>query len=287
MLVLTRKLFGLATLAVAMVGTVAHADSKSAITKPAFDPSARKVEMFKAMEEGLIDVRLIQKTAKGGNLLFENKTKEPLTVQLPEAFVGVHVLNQGFGGGQQGGGLGGGQQGGGGGGQAVGGGGGQQGGGLGGGGQQGGGGGGGFFSIPPERIVRVAMKSVCLEYGKPEPNPRMEYKVYPVESLSKDPVLKEMLGFVSAGRASENVAQAAAWHLSNGMSWNELANIKQHRLGVAVQPPQFTTQEIMQAQALVATSKQRAVEKEEARTKSGESTAKIELPTRTPASPRP
>ena len=117
------------------------------------------------------------------------------------------------------------------------------------------------------------MKSVCLEYGKPEPNARMEYKVYPVESLSKDPVLKEMLGFVASGRASENVSQAAAWHLSNGMSWNELANIKQHRLGVAVQPPQFTTQEIMQAQNLVASSKQRAVDKEAARTKSGESAA--------------
>ncbi len=284
MLIHARKLLALSAVAVAMAAaTVAQADSKPAITKPAFDPSARKVEMFKAMEEGLIDVKLIQKNSKVGNLLFENKTKEPLTVQLPEAFVGVHVLNQGLGGGGGGGQQGGGQ---GGGGQATGGGGGgQQGGGGLGGGQQGGGGG-GFFSIPPERIVRLPMRSVCLEYGKPEPNSRMEYKVHPVESLSKDPVLKEMLGFVSSGRASENVAQAAAWHLANGMSWNELANMKQHRLGVAVQPPQFTTQEIMQAQALVATSKQRAVDKEEARTKSGESAPKTEEIKRTTASPR-
>lgn len=86
----------------------------------------------------------------------------------------------------------------------------------------------------------------------------------PVESFSKDPTLKEVLGFVSEGKASENVAQAAAWHLSNGMSWGELAAMKQKRLGGGPQPPQFTTREIMAAQELVAAGKQRAVDKAEA-----------------------
>ena len=78
-------------------GNVGHGDSKPAITKPGYDPSARKVELFKAIEEGLVDVKLIQMNAKNGNLIIDNKGKEPLTIQLPEAFVGVHVLNQEIG----------------------------------------------------------------------------------------------------------------------------------------------------------------------------------------------
>ncbi len=259
-------------------GNVGHGDSKPAITKPGYDPSARKVELFKAIEEGLVDVKLIQMNAKNGNLIIDNKGKEPLTIQLPEAFVGVHVLNQGFGGGGLGGGglggggLGGGQGGQQGGAQTTGGGaGGQQGGGLGGGGLGGGGnagGGGGFFSIPAEKRVRLPVRSVCLEYGKPEPNSKSPYNIREVETVSKDPVLKEMLGFVSSGRASENVAQAAAWHLANGKSWAELAAMKIDHVGAAA-TQMFSQYEISQAQMLVAASKQRAVDKEEARKKSG------------------
>lgn len=279
MLVRARKLAAVTVAALALtVVSVGHGDGKPAITKPGYDPSARKVEMFQAMKEGLIDVKLIQMNAKNGNLVIDNKVKEPLTIQLPEAFVGVNVLNQlgggGLGGGGLGGGgLGGGQQGGGGGAQTTGGGaGGQQGGGgLGGGGLGGGaqgGGGGGFFSIPADKRVRLPVRSVCLEYGKPEPNSKSPYQVREVETFSKDPVLKEMLGYVSAGRASENVAQAAGWHLSNGKSWAELAAMMVAHIGAAP-TPMFTQHELSQAQLLVAASKQRAVDKEEARKKAG------------------
>lgn len=271
MLLRSRKFVAVCLTSLALVSaSLIAADSKPHITKPSYDASARQVDLFKGMEEGLIEVRLIQRTSKVGNLVVENKTKEPITVKLPEAFVGQQILNQlggGLGGGMMGGGMGGGA-GGGGQGQATGGGaggGGMGGGGLGGGGLGGGGmGGGGFFSIPAERVVRLPVRSVCLEYGKHEPNTRMEYRVTPVESFSKDPTLKEVLGFISEGRASENVAQAAAWHLSNGMSWGELAAMKQKRLGGGPQPPQFTTREIMAAQELVAAGKQRAVDKAEA-----------------------
>lgn len=283
-----------AALSLAVV-SVGHGDAKPAITKPGYDPSARKVEMFQAIKDGLIDVKLIQMNAKNGNLVIDNKGKEPLTIQLPDAFVGVNVLNQGGfgggglgGGGLGGGGLGGGQGGQQGGGQTTGGGaggglgGGLGGGGLGGGGLGGGGagGGGGFFSIPAEKRVRLPVRSVCLEYGKPEPNSKSPYQVREVESFSKDPVLKEMLGYVSAGRASENVAQAAGWHLSNGKSWAELAALKVDHIGAAP-TMMFTQQEISQAQLLIAASKQRAVDKEEARKKSGtKETEKTEsLPT--------
>jgi hypothetical protein len=240
------------------VGT-AEAAKKGQITRPKLDPNAPVVELFKGMKDGKLSTRLLQKNSKTGNLLIENLTKETITVQMPESFVGVHVLNQ-FGGG--GGGLGGGQQGGGGGGQSTGGGG--QGGGGGGGGGGQGGGGGGFFSIPPEKVVRLPVTSVCLEHGKPEPSVRMEYKIHPVESVSTDPVLKELLNLVATGRINLNVAQAAAWNIANGKSWRELSQMKFNRLA-RPDTPQFSYAELTYAQQLVAVAKQRAADKEEAK----------------------
>src|SRR5258708_6025169 len=54
----------------------------------------QKVELFSAMEKGEIDVKLILKDSRGGNVLITNKTKKPLTIQLPVAFAGVPVLAQ-------------------------------------------------------------------------------------------------------------------------------------------------------------------------------------------------
>lgn len=246
---------------VLLTSTSAHAGKKGAITKPKLDPNAPVVDLFEGMKEGQLSTKLIQKDSKSGNLLIENLTKETITVDMPESFVGVHVLNQGFGGGLGGGGLGGGQQGGGGG-QTTGGG--AGGGGLGGGGLGGGqaGGGGGFFSIPPQKVVRLAVTSVCLEHGKPEPSPRMEYNVFPVDHASKDPVLKELLNLVATGRINKSVAQAAAWHIANGKSWRELASMKFNRLA---QPdtPQFSYAELSYAQNLVAAARQRAADRKE------------------------
>lgn len=247
----------LLALALLVVGT-AQAAKKGAITKPKLDPSAPVVELFQGMEDKQLSTRLLQKDSQSGNLLIENLTKETLTVDMPQSFVGVHVLNQGgFGGGQ-----GGGQQGGGGG-QSTGGGGGQQGGG-GGGGQQGGGGG-GFFSIPPGKVVRLQVTSVCLEHGKPEPSIRMEYKIFPVEHVSKDPVLKELLNLVASGRINKHVAQAAAWNIASGKSWRDLAAMKFRRAGNLPDTPHFSHAELAYAQNLVAASKQRAADKKDAK----------------------
>lgn len=254
------RLLSVAALAVALLATSSSfaAKKSGAITKPKFDPEAPVVELFAGMESGQLDTKLIMKNEFSGNLLIENKTDGPLTVQMPDAYVGVHVLNQ-FGGGGLGGGLGGGQQGGGGGAQAAGGGG-QQGGGFGGG--QQGGGGGGFFSIPPEKVVRLPFNSVCLEHGKPTPRPRMEYVIVPVEKFSQDPLLRELLVMISSGRISQKAGQAAAWHLSNGKSWRELAAMADNHVG-RPDTPHFSYADLQSAQALLANAKVRAEHRKE------------------------
>lgn len=229
-----------------------------------FDPSADKMELFAGMDEGNLSVRVVAQDAFGGKLYIENKSDKPITVVMPEAFGGVHVLKQvggfggqqgGFGGqqggfGQQGGGQGGGQGFGGGG--QQGGFGGQQGGG--GFGQQGGGQ--GFFSIPPERVAEVPYRSVCLNFGKPDPSPRMTYKLVRVEEIAESPVLQEMLKLYGAGKVDKVVAQAAAWHLTDNKSFAELASITRYELpGVySSQVPIFSAAQLRAASELLTVS---------------------------------
>ncbi|MEX0726818.1 MAG: hypothetical protein WD065_11145, partial [Planctomycetaceae bacterium] len=75
---------------------------KRPITKPKFDPDAERVELFQGIEDGQFDARIIAKNALQGKILIENKTDKPLTVELPDSIVAVHILKQ-FGGGGMGG----------------------------------------------------------------------------------------------------------------------------------------------------------------------------------------
>lgn len=238
--------------------------AKKPIPPQKYDPSAEKADdLFEAMEAGLVDVKIVAKNSKGGNVMITNNNEKPLNVKLPDTFLAVQVLKQGaLGGGLGGGGLGGGLGGGGQGGQAQttgGGGGGGLGGGLGGMGAGGAGGaGGGFFSIPPEKTVYVPYTSVCLEHGKVEPAPRMEYRMVPTEEMVKDPALQELLLLVATGRVNQQAGQAAAWHLADKMSWQELAAKSVKHLGGAPPTPYFNRAELQYASQLVGMAHERA-----------------------------
>ncbi len=200
----------------------------AAADKPGQDVTAT-AEWFAAMDAGQIDVKIIPQDATRATVLVKNLTDKPLDVKLPEAFASVPVLAQGMmGGGMGGGGMGGGGMGGGGmgggGGQA--GGGGMGGGGMGGGGMGGGGmggGGGGFMRLAPEKMRKVAVDTVCLEHGKQDPNPRMAYKMVPLEQFTQDASVRVLCESLGYRQVTQNAAQAAAWHLMDGLTWQELA----------------------------------------------------------------
>ncbi|MCU0715475.1 MAG: hypothetical protein MUD03_05035, partial [Pirellula sp.] len=69
--------------------TVSKQKSKKKEEQP-----ARSVEMFKAMEDGLLTVDYIGKDATEASIIFKNKTGEPLDIVLPETFGAVPVLAQ-------------------------------------------------------------------------------------------------------------------------------------------------------------------------------------------------
>ena len=187
------------------------------------------VEMFDAIDHGEVEVIIRATSAAKSNLIVKNTSDKPLAIAMPAAFSAVPVLRQGFG--QQGGGFGGGggrngqrggQQ------QGIGGGfgGGQQGGGFGGGfgggGAGGGGGGGGVFNIPPGRVGKVSVNTVCLEEGKPDPKSRIDYKVQPLADLNNDPKIFEMVRMLANDEIDQPAVQAAAWNVTDELSWQEL-----------------------------------------------------------------
>ncbi len=241
---------------------------------------AETVEMFQAMKDGKIDVKLIAKDSKQANILIENKTDKPLSVQLPDAFAGVQVLAQIGGGGLGGGGFGGGGGGlgggglGSGGGQGVGGGFGGGGGGLGGGGGGFGGGGGGFgggglgggggfLNVRPEQVGKLRVTTVCLEHGKAEPRARMKYEIKPIAEFTDDEEVHELCRLLGSRLIDQRSAQAAAWHLSNNMTWRQLAS-KQIRFANGMTRPYFRRAEIHRAMQAVSMSRQLAQQRNSA-----------------------
>jgi hypothetical protein len=240
--------------------------SKSAEPREGYEA----VEMFAAMEAGQIEVKLIPKDINQANIFVVNKTDKPLAVKMPAAFAGVPVLAQGFGGGMGGmgggmGGMGGGGMGGGGNqgvGGGMGGGGGGGGFGGGGGGMGGGGFGGGAFNIAAGKVGKVQVDIICLEHGKTDPNPRVEYKIMPIESFSDKPEIAEICKMMANDEISHGSAQASAWHLANGLSWEELAAKDRVRLSNGYTEKYFSYRTLLIAKQAIDVAAQRAKDTE-------------------------
>jgi len=186
---------------------------------------ATPVDLFAGIQSGDLQVKFIPKNDRDASLVITNETKQPLSVTLPDAFVGVPILAQAGGGGVNRGATGtragGNTQN-----QTVG----------GGGGGGGFGGGGGGFNIAPEAAAKIKLPIVCLEHGKKDPASTVAYEIRPVESFTQDDRVKEVLTMLGQGNLDQRAAQAAAWHFSNGMGWDELAGKKIHHLQGADEP---------------------------------------------------
>ncbi|MDA9858633.1 hypothetical protein N9D23_10990 [Rubripirellula sp.] len=149
------------------------------------EANAIQADLFDAMDAGQVDVKFIPQSAAKANVLIKNLTDQPLELRLPEAFAGVPILGQGMMGGM--------------------------------------GGGGGFMRVAPERVRKVAVTTVCLEHGKPDPNPKMAYKMIPLSEFTSNAEVRVVCEALGHGQITQNTAQAAAWHLMDDMSWRELA----------------------------------------------------------------
>lgn len=241
-----------ATLMLAAAASPLFADNSTS------DPQAAGgfTDLFEAVEAGVLDFKFIAKSDREGRFIMTNKSGQQLNLQVPEAFAGVPVVGQGFGGGGGGfgGGGGGGLGGGGGGGQSLGGGG----GGLGGGGGFGGGGGGGQFSIPPEKTTRVDVPMLCLDHGKKDPSSSKPYELVPAVDHVERPEVIELLKAFGNGDLNHGAAQAAVWHLNNDVSWQELSSKLTGTRRDFNRSPYFSRAEIQAGMAYATEARRRA-----------------------------
>lgn len=235
----------------------------SRLGKP--NPKDETVELFAAIRSGKIQVRLIPHDSKRSRAFVENKTDRPINVRFPHAFAGVPVLAQLLDGpqrdpdrrpGREPQNIGGpmnnpfgqnppghnpmnpaGPQG------------------L----LQPPGGPGPLFNVKPEMVGQIKLTTVCLDYGKPNPRPRMRYAIRPIESVATDPAVCELCRLMGRADVDRAAAQAAAWHLGSGKTWEELARMKTSRRFPG--DPVFSRKQIEEAKKLVKESRRLAQER--------------------------
>ena len=122
----------------------------------------------------------------------------------------------------------------------------------------GGGGGGGVFNVAPEKAGKIKVVTVCLEHGKEDPNPRIAYDLKPIESFTEDQEVIEVVKMLGRGEVDQHSAQAAAWHLACGMSFEALAaKIGKKHLSGAVEP-YFSPLHVRRAAMMTKVAKERA-----------------------------
>lgn len=99
------------------------------------------------------------------------------------------------------------------------------GGGMGGGmmGGRGGRGGGGMFTIESRKTHKESVRTVCLEHGKKEPRPSVEYTIVPIDQYTDNKTTQVLCAMLGDEEVNQNALQAAVWNTENGLSFDELA----------------------------------------------------------------
>ena len=69
----------------------------------------------------------------------------------------------------------------------------------------------------------MKVTTVCLEHGKKEPSSNVKYKIVPLETMTSSPEVAELCKMLARDEVDQTSAQVAAWHICNGMSFEQLA----------------------------------------------------------------
>ncbi len=201
----------LAVAALLGMATLAPAVSKDA------RPHGEEVELFAGIEQKQIEVQLIPRDDMQCRLLISNKTERPLSIKLPASFAGVPVLAQPLfglpannnnnrnnnnknnnpfqpnakdpqrvGGGQP----------------AA------------------------NFDIAPEATRTLKVETVCLDHNNPTPRPTMKYEIRSMAAATDKEGVAEICELMGRHEMGHRVAQLAAWHLNNDLSWEALAGLR-------------------------------------------------------------
>jgi hypothetical protein len=106
-----------------------------------------------------------------------------------------------------------------------------------------------FFNVEPEKVGQLKLRTVCLEFGKAEPGPRIVYELKPLEAVTTRPGVREACRQLANADVDQKVIQAAAWHLNNALTWDQL-KAKHYKSDFGVSAPIFTSRELKEGQRL-------------------------------------
>jgi len=106
------------------------------------------------------------------------------------------------------------------------------------------------WQLPPGRIVSQSVPCFCLEFGKPDPSPRVAYLLRPLTDLTHNSAVKELLIQFSRYQLPQRVTQLAVWRVGNQVPWNMLAKTKLPR-SVAGRNRSFKPQELQAARIMI------------------------------------
>jgi hypothetical protein len=114
------------------------------------------------------------------------------------------------------------------------------------------------FVVLPSKSRVVRIPTVCLDHGKRVPHSKIPYRMVAFAEVSADPRVADLLQALSRGMLTQNVAQAVAWHLSSGRSWDQLAAEVIEITGSSVPDrPVFNAAELAMARRFVEESTKR------------------------------
>ena len=91
----------------------------------------------------------------------------------------------------------------------------------------------------------------------------MKYTLVPAEKVINNATLYELLSIVGTGQVSERAAQAAAWYLTDGLSFQQMANKQEAHFGGRT-TSYFTQSDLVTAQKLLVFAKKQADDRRDA-----------------------
>jgi len=82
------------------------------------------------------------------------------------------------------------------------------------------------YKLAPKKFIEETVRTVCLEYGKADPTPKMKYEMRPLSDVTTRKEVQVLCELRGNNAVHPDVLQAATWNLNNDMSWDDL-NAKQ------------------------------------------------------------
>ncbi|MBX6312286.1 MAG: hypothetical protein IRY99_05110 [Isosphaeraceae bacterium] len=88
------------------------------------------------------------------------------------------------------------------------------------------------IKVPVDQTVELSIPAVCLNFGIRTPNAKDQFRLMDIDEYTSDPRTRKGLRSLATLGTSQKVAQAAMWHLANGITWSQMAAVASKHLNL-------------------------------------------------------